>query len=262
MSFDTFSDSEKKTFEKIPFLTFDFGNHTVRILDEPVKVFTHYLAQFKLVVKCLEDECPICLNNKKIMAEHPDNYRDVPGYIFRSVRHYFNCLDRTEVKVCKECGEEVKKDLVGKYPPVCPNSHLILEVEPTISDKVKVASVSETCAVQINAQERGLLDNEGNVIGMNNYDILFMVNKVGSKKNITPMLMADRNDKVDLPDEFLHDLSRAVLTLTANEIVSLLQGVSLRDIFLARGGRKMDSALEEKVIVTSEDIKKKIDALY
>lgn len=261
MPFDTISDTEKKTFEKIPFLTFEFGSHMIRILDTPMRVNTHYLQNMKLVVKCLGDECPICINNNKIRAEHPDTYKDVPGYNFRNIRHYFNALDRTEVKVCSECGEEVKKDLSGKYPAVCNNGHLIVEVKPNVSNKVKVASISETNAVQINTHEKSILDAEGNPVGMNNFDFLFMVTKVGSKKNITPLPMADHNDKVDIPAEFLHDLERAVLTLTPNEIVSLLQGVSLRDIFLARSG-KSAGILETKAVAVNEDIAKKISELY
>jgi hypothetical protein len=263
MPFDTVSDTEKKTFEKIPFLTFDFGSHTIRILDDnPKKVYTHYLSSMKVVLKCLGEECPICLNNKKIIAEHPENYKDVPGYNFKNIRHYFNCLDRTEVKTCPECGNEVKKDLASKYPPVCSNGHIVTNAEPHLSNKVKVASISETNAVQIKTHEKSILDAEGNPVGMTNFDFLFMVTKVGSKKNITPLPMADRNDKLDVPAEFLHDLDRAVLTLSANEIVSLLQGVSLRDIFLARVGKTTETALDAKAVATNEDIAKKIGELY
>lgn len=263
MPFHTISDTEKKTFDKIPFLSFDYGNHTIRILDEdPLVVFTHYLSSMKVGVKCLGEECPICMNNKKIIAEHPDNYRDVPGYNYRNIRHYFNCLDRTEVKTCNECGDEVKKDLAGKFPPVCHNNHLIVESEVHASNKVKVAGISETNALQIKTHEKSILDSDGNPVGMTNFDFLFMVIKGGNKKNITPLPMPDRNDKIDVPEEFLHDLNRAVLVLSAEEIVSLLQGISLRDIFLARSGRKSDAVLDEKAVKANDDIQKKIAALY
>lgn len=262
MPFDTVSDKEKKTFDKIPFLTFDYGNHIIRILGKDKTVYTHYIKSANVVLKCLGEDCPICKNNSRIIAEHPNDYKEVPGINFRNIKHYFNCLDRTEVKTCKDCGEEVKRDQSQKFPTVCRNGHLITDAEPHISNRVKVASISETNAVLINTHEAGILDKDGNIIGYNGYDFLFIVTRSGNKKNITPMPMSDRNDVVEVADEFLYDLDKAVVTLTAEEILAVLQGVSLRDVYLARAGKKTDTVLQETALNTSEDIKNKVSILF
>jgi len=257
MLFET-NENEKKTFDKINFLYFEPGQHIIRILGNPRKFYTHYLNNQKISVKCLGEECPICQNNKKLIAEYPKTFREIPGYASRSTRHYFNCLDRTEVKVCPECGEEVKKEMSGKYPAVCKNGHLVVDVPATASGKVKVASISETNALEINSHVKSILGEDGSELGINAFDFLFMVTKSGGKKNTSPLPLKDHNDVVEVAEELLYDLETAPLTLSPQEILSLLQGVSLRDIFLARGS----SVIEEKAESVNEDVKEKMSKLF
>jgi hypothetical protein len=258
MSLFDINENEKKTFEKINFLYFEPGQHVVRILGKPKKFYTHFISTTKISVKCLDEDCPICASNKKLIAEHPKTFRDVPGYSSKSPRHYFNVLDRTEVKICQECGEEVKRDMSGKFPAVCKNSHLVVEAPIGVSGKVKVASISEANAVQINTHIQSILGEDGSELGLNAFDFMFMVTKSGGKKNITPLPLKDKNDVVEVADEFLYNLDDAPLTLDPKEILSLLSGVSLRDIFLARGS----SVLEEKEESVNSDIKKEIANLF
>lgn len=257
MLFET-NENEKRTFDKINFLYFEPGQHTIRILGNPKKFYMHFLNNAKISVKCLGEDCPICANNKKLIAEYPKTFRDVQGYATKSIRHYFNCLDRTEVKTCPECGEEVKREMSGKFPAVCKNGHLVVDVLVAPSGKIKVASISETNALEINSHVRSILGDDGSELGINAFDFLFMVTKTGGKKSTSPLPMKDRNDVVEVSEDQLYNLDEAPLTLSPQEILSILQGVSLRDIFLARG----NNAVVEKAESVNSDIKKQMEKLF
>lgn len=267
MTEETFFDlknTEKKTFNKPNFLSFDYGNHLVRILGKPFQTYIHWIPRAKLAVKCLDEECPICKMNKQIILENPDNFRNVTGYLPRSSRHYFNLLDKTPVKVCPQCQTETKRGLNNQFPPTCMEcGTFITDVKETPSGKVKVTNVSETTATELGAFHSSILDSNGDKLGLNNFDIMFMVTKVGDKKKISPIPLATNTDKVEIDAEFLYDLEKTVLTLTPDEIINLLKGVSLKDIFVARKGSDTNTEkLEESVTKTSEEIKNIVDSMY
>src|SRR5512139_2741164 len=104
-----FDISERKTFDKVRFLNFEYGQHKVRLIEGPRVIYTHYVPN-RGTFKCLGRDCPVCANNDKIKMEHPDDAYGMPGYYPSQRRHYGNVLDRTMVKVCPACGAEAKKD--------------------------------------------------------------------------------------------------------------------------------------------------------
>lgn len=254
------SETEKKVFNKINFLKLNPGQHIIRILNI-MSVYTHFIPQAKVSIKCLLEDCPICGMNKKIMTEHPDDFRKITGFLPRSKRHYFNCLDRTDVKVCPTCQAEVKRGGDNKFPPICPEGHVILEAEVTKSGKVKVGSVSDTNGNLMNTYAKSSLDAEGNSASLSDFDFLLMVTKMPDGKNNTaPMPIYANNDALEIPDDALYNLEDAVVNLNPNEIVNLLKGVSLRDLYLARKGSTSE-VLEEKVTELSADIKSDLEKI-
>lgn len=251
------TEGEKKSFNKPTYFDFSLGQHLVRILGDSRKVYTHYLKSANVLFECPGDDCPICINNKRIYTEHPDNFYKVPGYTSRSERHYFNVLDRTEVKTCTTCQAEVKKDASGKFPAVCADGHLVVESTPHPSEKVKVMNVSKTNANRLKDYQLSILDESGEPVGLEKFDILFMVTK-GERKDIVPMPIKDNNDDVDVPEDALYDLESVVVKLSPEEILDLIKGVSLKDIFVARKGVDV----EEKAVEASADVQKALDELY
>jgi len=208
-----------------------------------------------MTVKCLEDECPVCDNNRRILMENKDNFRDVPGWAPKSKRWVFNVLDRSLVKVCpnKECALPVKKSGEA-FPPACPTCGAFLtnvQIEPY--NKVALMSCGVTLAEQLNQIEASVQDESGNVLGWTSYDINLIVTGSGRKKVVTP-IPTRHNDVVEVPADQLADAAMATLALSSNEIIDLLKGVSLKDIFTARKSGKVDESTEEAIDDISEDI--------
>lgn len=252
------TESEKKSFDRPTYLSFTFGQHLVRILGDFHKVYTHWVKRANVVLECLGDDCPICLNNKRIIADNPDNFAKAPQWLPRSERHYMNVLDRTDVKICAECQAEVKKEASGKFPAVCSEGHLIVEAEVQPSNKVKVANISKTNALRLKDHQLSTLDENGEPVGLENFDVVFMVTRGTERKDIVPMPVSANNDKVEVPADALYDLDNVLVKLDSEEIIQLLKGVALRDIFLARRGEDM----EEKAVEASEEVQKALDELY
>ena len=253
--FDFRPEREKTIYPKINFMKFDYGQHLLRVIGKPKAIYSHYLRSSNLSVKCLEDDCPICHNNKRIFLEHPNNFREVKGYTSRQYRHYFNAVDRTPVKVCPNCQAEIKKNSTGNYATSCPACNaLVTGVTETKSNKVKLVSISDTNAKMLAVQAQSVLDESGEPLPLDSYDVMFTVIP-GERKVILPQTVPGNKDKVEVPEDALYDLDRAVIILEPDEIISLLKGVALRDIFAAR-----HSDAEEKVVEEmSEDLEKKIE---
>lgn len=220
------------------FLKLTPGVHFVRFLTPPEEVYvvyTHFI-QGKYLVKC-SDDCIICENNKKIIAENPDNFRNVHGYYPRSIRYFVNVLDRTSVKICPNpnCKEEVVGNAAKSFPTVCPKCGTFLaEAQPAVLNKVKIFGFGVDLATAINNIEASAVDANGDIIGITNYDISLSVVGTGRERKVTPLPAMNRNDKIDLTGLVLHDLSKAVVDLSKDEIRDLLRGVSLSDIYRAR----------------------------
>lgn len=252
--------SKKSGLQKADFLQLTAGRHVVRILESPEEallVETHFLVTptGRFSVKCLGEDCPICLNNRKICLSNPKSYRNEKGYSSKSDRYTFNVLDRTIAKTCPKCGSVFSK--VGQnYPAACTEcGTMILSEEAKPLNKVKLAQISKTLATQLNGLESAVTDAEGNPIGITNYDIVFLVEENGDKKTVTPIPASNNNDVVNIPKEQYLDKNSSVLVLSADEILDALKGVSLKDIFTARKipqttepvEQKQNSAIEKEV---------------
>lgn len=254
-------EQEKKVFPKVNYMRFDVGQHLLRIIGDPRAVYTHYVRHANIAIKCLGDDCPICQNNKRIFLEHPNDFRDVKGYTPRQYRHYFNALDRTMVKVCPSCQAENKKGTNGVFPTACSSCNaLITSVSEVHSDKVKLVNISDTNAKMLAVQAQSVLDSEGNMIPLNSYDVMFTVIP-GERKAILPQTVHTNNDPVEVPEDALYDLDKAVITLEPDEVLELLRGVALRDIFASRTNTKEEEAVTEMAEDIDEEIEKRIKAL-
>src|SRR4030042_2909271 len=240
------------------YLSNTFGEHRLRFLVAPVPTFIHYF-RGKGSIRCLGSECPICQNNKNIKAVNPDDYRSQPGYNGSQIRYYANVLDRTMVKVCPntECQVETKPNSDGIYLPQCWKcGTFITEVEPGQSNKVKISNLSDTVATELKYMQNTVKDADGEKIGLENFDVRLVVMKVKDKKVISAK-ESNNFDKVEVPEDALYDLDKAVITLTPDEIVLFVNGHSLRDIFVARKGEtssEFDKAVEEELKEVSDSV--------
>jgi DNA-directed RNA polymerase subunit RPC12/RpoP len=236
-----FSDTETKktTYDKPVFLDLTPGLHTIRILETNIEpIFVHGFILGKYTLKCLGDTCPICADNHRIYMENPDGYRDVKGYSPKSKKYIFNVLDKTPVKVCSNCGAENPKT-TNTFPSACTEcGTIIINEKPKPANKVKLLSCGVKLATAINSIDKTVNTEEGEPIGFTNYDIKLSVEGTGKLRNIIP-IPTDNMEKFDVPTDALQDPSKGVIALESDEIIELLKGVQLKDIFRARG--KTDS---------------------
>lgn len=256
---DFVTQSEQKKFEKPVFMNFEYGQHRVRLLGETRGVWTHFL-RGRATIECLGADCPICQQNKLLRAQ-AEGTKAVAGVIPSSYRVYVNALDRTPVKVCPNCQTENKKTLAGVYAPQCKScATFITDVEPVPSEKVKILNLSNTNAQKLVYIQSSNRDENDNPIGLENYDVLFMVMQAGDRKDISPSGDFSANDKVEVPEDALFDLDNVVISLEPDEIGSLLSGVQLKDIFAAR--KTSEGVLDEISSDISEEISEKLDKLF
>lgn len=253
---------ERIRFERPVWFVTTEGQHQIRILDETahdewlhfVRTPTH---ERGIYLTCLEDDCPICIQNRQIIAENPETFRDVKGYWSRSKRWYVNVLDRTEVKVCPECQWENKKDVTMQFPNTCLNREcnaLLTEVEPHQSGKVKILAKGKRLFEPLEKNIfRVNVDEDGEPIPLTKYDIILHVVGTGRDTQTLPV-KTDVNDEVGVPEDALYDLPSIPLRLEPSEVLDFLKGVSLRDIFAARRG-EVDEEMQE----LAEEIKEDID---
>ena len=242
--------TSNKTFSKTQFMSFEPGQHRVRLLGNSRRVFTHYTKSG--TIECLGSDCPICQRNK-IIAASTETPEKVPGYNRASLRYYFNVLDRTLVKVCPQCQAENKKGVID-FTPTCKSCGApIVDVTPTPSNKVKVINISKTNAERLVAMQSSKLGTDKEPIGLENFDILFNVLLRGkNQKDILPEADLTATDVVEVPDDALYDLDNIVIKLDPDEIESFSSGVSLKDIFAARKGSSIKELDEEEVDVTNQ----------
>lgn len=264
MSFaDTQKNKSESTFKKFNYFSFEPGRYTIRVLDNSAQKFlTHWIN--KSTVACLEDECPICKNNKKLIAENPNNFRNVKGWNPSRKVFFINVLDKTHVKVCPNCQAENYK-VNNVFPVKCSScDSIIMKVAEIPSNKVKVFSRGVNVFEQFNMAEESVLDSESNPIPIQSYDFTVVITGTGKEKNVMLMPVPTSNEPVEVPTEALFDLSKAVITLTAEEMLELQRGVSMKDIFAAR---KVTEAVEEEIAEQQisdealEEIKKRVSSV-
>jgi hypothetical protein len=241
-------------------MTFDFGMHVVRLLGDLKGVYCHFASN--AMMQCLGDDCPICKNNKKLYIEHGRNARSVSGFVSKQYRHYGNVLDRTPVKVCASCQAENKRGISGQFNPTCVKcGTFITSVESKPSNVVKVINLSDTNAKMLATIQNSILDINGNPLGLNSYDLQFMVVKT-DKKTILPSALPANNDVVTVEDELLFDLNTIPLRLEVDEILNLLRGISLRDIFAARRSQTTPVSEPNLPSIAEPDIEREVQEAF
>jgi hypothetical protein len=239
-----FNKSGESNFKRTEFMTVGQGAHTIRILQSQVKTLpTHYFDRSKASVLCLEDECPICANNKKLYMQFGKEANKQPEYNRVNWRFFVNVLDKTPTKVCAKCGKEYK-DIRNT---VCSCGEVLPEVKPL--DKVKVLSKGLPVRDDLGSINSAIKDSQGNEVGITNYDVTLMVSGTGRDTKVTPVPRTDLNDPI--PENLeLFDLDKAVITLNPAEMLDLQAGHSLKDIFAARKTeeKSIDPAVDEETI--------------
>jgi len=232
---------ENSEFKTPKFLRVTEGEMVIRILGPMIyDVRTHWVNG--VTVKCLGEECPICSNNDKIRLEHPEDFRDVQGYIPWRNTFYTNVYDKSPVKVCTSCGSEVQQ-VRGTFPSACWKCDTIVtstEAEP--SNTVKILNRGKQLRDHLELVNDSVLDGNGEPVGLENFDVKL---RVGSNKEPIPIEMPESNEPIELEEDALFVLEDVPLKLEAEELKDLLRGVKVRDILVARGS----STKEEKEAV-------------
>lgn len=256
MPFSPVPEKEKyeSNFKKTEFIKLVKGDNVIRILDDDYRMYPTHFVPGRGSVLCLgKDECPICQNNKKLIVENPQNFRNMKGYLARSDRYYFNVLDRSTAKVCPKCGNEVKA-VNDVFPKVCDCGTVVAGVEAQPVNKVKVLNKTSGLVTLLVAFEHkyGLLTS---------YDISLFIADPNAKVPPTPIPLTNQNDVVEVNPEDKYDLDNVLMKLSAEEIEELLRGVSVKDIYKARKGSE-DKELEEQANVDADEIQKQVNDLF
>jgi hypothetical protein len=257
--FDDVKQKEKtQTFKKAEFFSIKLpGTYVIRILEKPVLVTTHFV-NGKYPIRCLGENCPICENNRRLRNENPKvtDLREIRGYFSKTDRYMLNILDRSLVKTCPSCSTEYYA-INGQFPPLCNCGTPIMNEKEHKCERVKVFSMLIDKADSIKMIERAVLDKENNPLGLNTFDLIILASMDNKKVNWTPMPNQNSNDKVEIPEDAMTPQYNFAISFTREEILSLLKGVLIRDIFLARSAFK-----PVDLTTVSPEVQKQFDSLF
>ena len=246
---------DESEFKTPKFLRINEGEMFIRILGPTIyDVKTHWVNG--VTVKCLDEECPICQNNEKIRIEHPEDFRDIQGYVPWRNTFYTNVFDKTPVKVCSDCGSEIQS-VKGIFPSSCWNCNTIVSnVEAKPSNTIKILNRGVQLRDQLELVNLSVKDDNGEPVGIENYDIKL---RVGSNKEPIPIEMPSSNEPVEYNEEDLFVLENVPLRLKPEEITDLLRGVKVKDILIARNAEadvvETSPEVEEEIKKTSSKVK-------
>lgn len=259
-----FDDGERE-FRRTQFTKIVSGVNTrIRILNKKAHhEHKHFIPNQRVSIRCLgEERCPICQNNQRLIKENPDKTpNQISGFINRQNRYMTNVLNRTLVKVTSDGNVVFPKN--GQFPTNDPASgSLITGIEPTPLNRVEVLERGPSLFKQFNNVNSTVADEAGNPIGIWNYDIIITATGKGRKMVTNVMPYSHHNDPIE-GDFELYDLEDVSIVLEPDEILKLLGGVSLSDIFSARYNSG-ESDLEDEAIpaVVDDEVEKSIDDLF
>jgi len=270
MSDDLFADipvydESKRDFKPTKFLKIIPGYPVrIRILSQSAyRVAKHYLPKQKVSLVCLDEECPICANNRKLVEANPDTaYNEIAGIIGKQNRYLVNALNRTKVKITAS-GKVVYAGADGKFPPQHPESgEDLTNVKATPLNTVEVLERGSTLFGQLNGIHDTIRDDEGEKIGLTNYDIILTATGKGRQMTVSAVAQPQFNDVVEVAEEDLYDLAKVPMKMSANEIIKLLSGISLQDIFEARKIAKEPEELKAIASDVAEDVEDTIAELF
>ena len=248
MPFQTFGTPREKTefksdFKKTLFL--DLNNTcTFRILTNGyLTIPTHYIN--RATVQCIGEGCPVCANNKMLIMQFPDTYKDESKYSPRRYVNLVNVLDNTLVRRCGKCSNEVSAQH-GSVSSVCKCGELLTGT-PEHSGKIKVLSRGVTLFDDLDNINNAIMDASGERVGLTGYDITLIVSGSGKNKKMTPV-PGQISPLPPFEEKDLYDLENVTIKLSATELVDLQRGVSLKDIFSARKAAEKAASIGDNII--------------
>jgi hypothetical protein len=217
----------KKGYKKTQYLALKQGEYTIRILDPmETRKETHYVGYS--YIECLGDECPICQNNKKILYEHPEDYKDVQGWCPRRPRFYLNVIDKAD-------------------------------------GLVKVLSCGPMLIEDLKTMSRAIRNEKDERIDIRHYDWTLIVKGEKREKTITPShKFFGKEDEPNIGEQALYDLSNVTVKLSPDEMLDAFNGASLKDIFAVRRAKKeaLDSDFPTATENVEDEIKSAIDQMF
>jgi len=258
---NTFEGSNFKKTQFVPF--FNGANIRLRVLDHKAhSIQKHFINRSKLSVLCLgEEACPICENNRRLVQANPKSKRNqIPGMIFRQSRFMTNVFNRTPVKTAPS--GKVVYPINNKFPSADPvTGEVLIDIEAAPLNEIQVLERGSTLFSQLNLVHNSVVDEVGQPLGLWNYDISISV--VGSGKDMVTNVTAlsHLNDAVAYRTEDLYDLETVGIRLSPDEIIRVLEGVSLRDIFAVRKTEDTE-AIAKEVEVISEEVKASVSNIF
>lgn len=235
----------------------------LRILDKKAHhVQKYYIKAQRLSILALDAEVdPIYQNNQKLIRENPNaTPRNIPGYFPRQNRYMVNVLNRTTVKITST--GNVVYAVGGQFPVNDPETgESLVNVEPQPLNRVQVLERGPQLFAQLNAVNDSNVDDTGNPKGLWTYDLTISATGSGRKMVTNIQSHSEMNDVVDVPEDELYNLESVSIQLEPSEMIQVVQGISLRDIYESRN----DSGTEKLVTQAGEvskDVKGKVDDLF
>lgn len=265
MSFADIPEEMEREFKPNRFVKIEAGVPLrLRILDKrALHTEKHFLPAQKVSVLCLGDEvCPICAHNQKLIRANPDvSPRNLKGLIFRQNRYLVNVLNRTLVKRSPSGNVVFAKG--GQFPSHDPDTgELLVDIQPEPLDQVEILERGPTLFSQLNAIMSQVTDEAGNPRSLTEYDIVIMATGSGRKMTTNVIPYPDNDDEIEVPEDDKYALETIGIRLSPDEMVKLMNGVSLRDIFEQRREDEEADILTEEEVTVSEDVKASIDTLF
>jgi len=259
-------DETKKDFKPVRFLKIIPGYPVrIRVLDKAAyRATKHYLPKQKISVVCLEENCPICANNKKLAIANPGvNYSDIPGIINKQNRFLVNVLNRTKVKTTP-AGHIVYAGSDGKFPAQHPETGEDLkDIKALSQNSIEVLERGSTLFGQLNGIHDTIRDEEGNRLGLTNYDIILTAVGKGRQMTVSAVAQPQYNDKIEINEIDLYKLDKVPMKLSEDELIKVLSGISLQDIFEARKETpKEETYLEGISDAVVAEVEDTIDSLF
>jgi hypothetical protein len=246
----------KSKYRKTEFMNLEAGEHRLRIL-EPMetKKYTHYIGF--AYIECLGDDCPVCENNKRILYEHPEDYKQVKGWSPRSQRFYINVLDKTPAKGCPKCGLE-KVNYAGE---LCPEDGVALQ---TLAPRVKVLSMGSMLLEDIKVLSKSVRNKQDERIDIRMYDFILDIKGAKTSKvtNVAHKWYPGDEALEDLGEQELFDLSEVAVKLSREEMLDVFNGAKLKDIFVMRKAKRQ---IAESDFLSPEDtqaVNEGVDKLF
>jgi len=247
----------KSDFKKTLFV--DLNNTaTIRMLTNGyLPVQTHYIN--RVTVQCLGEGCPVCANNKALIMQFPDTFREEAKYSPRRVANLVNVLDKTVVRICPKCEHE---NPVAPGPATCKCGEILTSVGAP-SNKVKVLSRGVTLFDQFDAINNAIMDAQGERPGLTGYDITLIVSGSGKNKIITP-IAGQISPMPDYDKNDLYDLETVTLKLAVSEMLDVQRGVSLKDIFAARRSAEKQASVAGAILPQElmNEVQSDVDKLF